>query len=80
MHRRNLSLAPTLALVALLMLLLPTAIQAQSVKIVLPERFRLILMSCGKLCRSFAATPFDRVARDSIATKFLAGGDRRRKT
>ncbi|HTG91681.1 MAG TPA: hypothetical protein VL866_03790 [Pyrinomonadaceae bacterium] len=41
MHRRSISLAPTVALVAVFVLLLPAVIQAQSVKIVLPERFRL---------------------------------------
>ena len=34
MNRRHISLSPTLALVALVMFLSPTAIQAQSVKIV----------------------------------------------
>jgi hypothetical protein len=42
MHRRSISLAPTLALVAVFILLLPAVIQAQSVKIVLPERFRVL--------------------------------------
>jgi len=42
MHRRSISIAPTLALVAVFILLLPAVIQAQSVKIVLPERFRVL--------------------------------------
>lgn len=42
MHRRSFSLAPTFVLVTLAMLLLPAVIHAQSVKIVLPERFRVL--------------------------------------
>src|SRR6185295_17474090 len=42
MHRRSISFAPTFALAAMLTLLLPAVIQAQSVKIVLPERFGVL--------------------------------------
>lgn len=42
MHRRSISFAPTLALAAMVTLLLSTVIHAQSVKIVLPERFRVL--------------------------------------
>ena len=42
MHRRSISFAPTFAFAAMVTLLLPAVIQAQSVKIVLPERFRVL--------------------------------------